>query len=102
MNLKEKINHITLETIVQRDPEQEFSFIDDEIVMLSLKKGHYFTLNPVASKIWGYLEKPIRVEDLIGKLLTEYNVEIEECREDTLECIMDLEQKSLLKKIFDA
>lgn len=88
-----------MESVIQRDPTQVYSFIDNEIVMLSLNEGQYFALNEVASKIWTLIDKPIKVKSLITLLLADFDVERKECESDTLSCIKDFEAKSLLKEI---
>jgi hypothetical protein len=48
------------------------SKIGEEVVMLDMDSGFYFGLNSVASIIWGKLEKPISLEEVINELLEEY------------------------------
>ena len=88
---------ITLNTVVQRDPAQEFSKIDDEVVMLSLKNGEYYALDPVGSRIWELLEKPQSVQDLIEKLIEEFDVNEEVCKKETVHYLCELKNKELLK-----
>ncbi|MCF8346876.1 MAG: PqqD family peptide modification chaperone [Bacteroidales bacterium] len=97
MGKKRKPEEITMETVVQRDPEQEFSAIDGEVVMLSLKTGEYYALNSVASRIWEIMEKQKTVKELTEQLMEEYDVDPDTCVTDTLECLNDFQQKSLLK-----
>ena len=87
---------ITLNTVVQRDPAQEFSKIDDEVVMLSLKNGEYYALNPVASRIWELIGQKKNVGEITEILIQEYEVDHETCMTDTLECLQDLRNKALL------
>lgn len=89
---------ITLESILQRDPDQEFSMIDDEVVMLSLKNGEYYALNSVASRIWELIEKRKSVKELTEVLVEEFEVDEETCLRDTLECLTDFREKKLIKE----
>jgi len=94
----EKIN-ISVNSVVIRKVEQEFSELDGEVIMLSLKKGEYYALNSVASAIWNLIGEPVKVETLITSLMKEYDVEYEKCKEDTLKCLQDFNERSLLEII---
>lgn len=56
--------------------------LHDELVMMDIQKGKYFSLNPVAASIWDMLEKPLALEELCAMLTEEYEVEDEQCKEE--------------------
>lgn len=87
----------TMKSIVQRDLSQDFSKVDEEVVMLSLKNGAYYALNKVASRIWELIEKPREVSDIVEILLKEYEVDEDTCARETLNCLNDFKDKSLIK-----
>lgn len=91
-----KTEEITLESVVQRDPGQEFSMIDDEVVMLSLKNGEYYALNSVASRIWEIIEEQKTVKEITEILMEEFEVDEATCLNDTLECLYDFREKKLI------
>jgi hypothetical protein len=97
MGSKKEKEKITLDTIVQRDPEQEFTKIDDEVVMLSLKNGEYYALNSVASRIWEIIENEINTEKITEILIEEFDVDKKVCLDETLNCLIEFKDKSLLK-----
>ena len=45
-------------TILQRNPKQLFTLIDEEVVMLNIKHEEYLNLNHHASYIWKQLKTP--------------------------------------------
>ncbi len=94
--VKRNTVEITLESVVQRDPGQEFSMIDDEVVMLSLKNGEYYALNSVASRIWEIIEQGTAVKQITEILMKEFEVDEETCLNDTLECLYDFREKELI------
>ena len=53
--------------------------LHDEIVMMDPEQGKYFSLNPVATRIWDLLEKPVTLEFLCGQLQEEYEVSSDQC-----------------------
>lgn len=64
--------------------------IMDETVMMSVEKGQYFGLNPVASRIWEVLAEPIQVSALCDQLRKEFDVDLETCRQDVLDLLQKL------------
>ena len=94
--VKRKKEEITWESVVQRDPEQEFSMIDDEVVMLSLKNGEYYALNSVASRIWEIIDDRKTVKEITEILMEEFDVDEATCLKDTLECLYDFREKELI------
>jgi hypothetical protein len=93
---KRKKEEITSESVVKRDPDQEFSMIDDEVVMLSLKNGEYYALNSVASRIWEIIEERKAVKEITDVLMEEFEVDEATCLKDTLECLYDFREKELI------
>lgn len=86
------------DSILQRDTGQEFTYIDGEVVMLSIENGEYYGLDSVGSRIWELLEKEIQFEKLIDVLTEEYDVSREQCQEETREYLEELFNKNLLLK----
>ena len=95
---RKKKLEITEDTVLQRDPEQEFTYIDGEAVMLSLKQGEYYGLDSVGTRIWELLENPVTFSSLIDNLMDEFEVSREECEADTREYLETLYKKQLLKE----
>jgi len=93
---KKKEAEITLETFIQRDTNQEFSKIDNEVVMLSLNNGEYYALNEIASNVWDLLESKISLIDIISRITEEYNIDYQTCRREIEEYIYELYNKNLI------
>jgi len=83
--------------ILQREENQLFSQIDNEIVLLSVKNGEYYSLNEIGSAIWEMLTKPMSVERLINNLTENYEIEYLDCYMDTIPFIEDLLEKGVIK-----
>jgi hypothetical protein len=73
--------------------------IDDELVMMDIEKGSYFSLNTVATRIWELLEGPLTIEGLCDLLLKEYDVDLSECRADVKEHLTKMQELGLVKAI---
>lgn len=64
--------------------------LSDELVMMDLDKGKYFSLNPVATRIWDLLETPLDTEELCLKLMEEYDVSYTQCKVEVEEVIVEM------------
>lgn len=64
--------------------------LHDELVMMDIDKGKYFALNPVATRIWDLLEKPLTLDELCALLMEEYEVSESQCREEVQEVLEEM------------
>ncbi len=74
--------------------------LDNELVMMDIEKGKYFSLNPVATRIWELLENPIDLNELCLLLQKEYDVSEVTCRQETEACINELLGFGLISESF--
>jgi hypothetical protein len=70
--------------------------LDDEAVILSLKKGVYYSLNPLGNRIWSLIQKPVKVGKVRDILLEEFDIDKETCEEDLLSLLSDLKNEGLI------
>lgn len=87
---------INSHTILRRNPDQLYSMIDDEVVMLNIKHEEYLNLNGHASYIWQQLERPHSFGELTDQLCKVYQVEKQVCIDDTLEFVIELVEKDII------
>lgn len=88
---------ISKETVVARNEEKFLSSdLGDELVMMDLENGNYIGLNEVGSDIWQLLETPIKIADVVGKLVEDYDVEKEECEQDVLMYLNEMLKRGLV------
>ncbi|MDP3566401.1 MAG: PqqD family protein [Methanobacteriales archaeon HGW-Methanobacteriales-1] len=71
--------------------------LEDEVVILGLKDGVYYGLNPVGAFIWNLIQKPITVKEIKEAILNEYDVEEEVCENDLIELLGNLQEKNLIE-----
>ena len=93
--MKDK-SHIIVQSKIQRNPGMIASNLDGEIVMMSVENGEYYGLDEIGSRIWELIEKPIVIVKLIQSLMVEFEVERQQCEEDTLEFLADLFSRNLI------
>ena len=70
--------------------------VGDEMVLLDLESGTYFTLNAVGALIWRGLENSDSLATIIERIGSEYEVSPERAESDTADLIGQLIQKGLL------
>ena len=99
--MKDK-SHITLKSNIQRNASMITSNLDGEIVMMSVENGEYYGLDEIGTRIWELLEKPIVIDSLIHCLTLEFEVEREECEQDTLDFLKDLFARNLITLVENA
>lgn len=92
-----KKDKIKLENAIERNSEIDATDLDGEVVMMNMEKGQYFMMNEVGSRIWEIIEEPIKVCELIEALLSEFEVEREECENTVMEFLDDLNHGNLIK-----
>ena len=90
---------LTLEQKVTRHPDMLSAEIGGEAVMMSIEKGAYFGLNPIATRIWDLIEQPCTVADLIKTISEEYEVTNEQCTADVQEFVADMIKRGLAQQV---
>jgi len=83
--------------VVARAPEQVFTEMGEEIVLLGLRKGRYFGLDGVAADVWRHLNEPRRFDEVVDLVVTEYEVERAPAESDLTTFLRDLEAEGLIE-----
>ena len=87
---------ITLDTSVQRAAGFTTAPVDDELMMLNVEQGAYYSLDPIAAEIWNMLEKPARVRELAEQLQKRYDVTPEQCQADVLAFLEEMHGNGMI------
>lgn len=64
--------------------------IDGELVMLDPSSNAYFGLDPIGHRIWGLLERPTTIEEMVLVLVGEYEVDVDTCRRDVVALVDEM------------
>ena len=65
------------------------SDMDGEKVMLSIHNGKYYNLGEIGGVIWGLLDQPKSIKELVDCLTAEYDVSPEDC-ESQVQTFLDM------------
>ena len=79
-------------------PDVRATYSEDGAVLLDINKGVFYSLNPVASRIWLTVEScpsGITLDGIVGALGTHYGTPYLQLLADTEECLDSLRQLGL-------
>ncbi|KIV54141.1 metallophosphoesterase [Aneurinibacillus migulanus] len=72
------------------------SDMDGEKVMLNIQQGKYYNLGELGGEIWELMKTPISMEKLVTTLLSQYDVEPNECEEQVTTFLNQLLEEDLI------
>lgn len=72
--------------------------IDDELVMMSVEHGQYYGLGGVGPRVWELLEQPRLLEQLVDRILDEFEVERRVCEADMIQFLEQMEKMGLVER----
>ncbi len=73
--------------------------LHDELVMMDIEQGKYFSLNPVATRIWDLLEEQMTMEEICIDLQEEYDIDKETCKNDVQSYLSEMVKLRLITAI---
>ena len=85
--------------MIQRSTDTPSALIGEELLIMSLERGQYFSLNSVATRIWELLERPATPEALLLSLSEEYDVEPGICACQVSEFLAKLRELELITEV---
>ena len=83
-------------TIVRSKKKLDITILNGEKVVLDFTTGNYYVIKGVGSIILDMLEDEISVNDIIEKLLIEYDVSREECEQSVIEFLQKLKEADFI------
>lgn len=88
---------ISTDNVVVASEEHVSADLDSESVILSLKNGTYYGLDPLGAHIWELIQKPRQVLAVRDAILSEYDVSAEQCETDLIALLDQLESEGLIE-----
>jgi hypothetical protein len=82
----------------QRRSDLLCRIIEGEAVILNREVGVLHRLNPTASFIWECCDGSSRVDDIVARLASAYEVDLTTCQKDVSETLLKLESLDLLTR----
>lgn len=70
---------------------------DDELAMLNVEAGRYFSTRSVGRRLWELLTEPRSIAELCAIICAEFDVDVQTCEADVAEFLDDLNRHGLLR-----
>jgi hypothetical protein len=90
---------LSMQSTIVASQEQVASKIDEEVAILGLKKGIYYSLDSVGVFVWDYIQQPHTLTEVCEAVMQEYDVEKAQCEQDMIEFFTDLLQHELVEVV---
>ncbi len=87
---------ISSKHLIVRGKENIVSDMGGEKVMLSVRNGRYYNLGEIGGKIWDNIEAPVSVDQVVDKLVSEYDVAQIKCKEEVVSFLELLLEEGLI------
>ena len=78
------------ENVVWRD-------LEGEIVILNLTSGAYFSVDGVGTRIWVLMSERVATEEIVRRLMSEFDVEETQLRNDMESLFRELASQGLIE-----
>ena len=79
-----------------RNQDIIFSEIEGEAILIDGELERYFGMEPIATEIWRLLENEVTFDDLLDKLLNNYEVSKDQCAADVTEFLKKLSDQKMI------
>lgn len=86
-------------TSVVATKDQVSTNLQGESVILNLKSGVYFGLNPVGARIWELVQQTITIQQIQQTIISEYAVETERAESDVVSLLKQLSEVGLIEVV---
>ena len=97
MNNQQLLEPTTMPKTVRANSEVIFAELGDEISLLNVSTGIYFTLNAVGSSVWHQIQQTRTMDQIKDQVLKEYDVDEDRCQRDLVRLIEDLRRNGLIQ-----
>lgn len=84
------------DTIWQRNDEWIGATIEDALVMISVERGNYLSLNATAAAAWDVLEAPVTAATIVDHLSSQFDVAPEHCAQSVATMLGRFEELGLI------
>ena len=92
---------ISKDTVVVASKELAAADLGEEVAILNLANGIYYSLNPVGARIWNLIQEPRSVRDVCEMLVTQYEVDSDRCEQDAIALLQQLAENELINVVDD-
>lgn len=89
--------NINLDTKILAARDVLSAELGDEISLLNVKSGTYFTLNPVGASVWRQIQISTSLDCIKAQIMAEYDVEDQCCENDLRQLVSEFKALGLIE-----
>lgn len=82
----------------KRSPKVSFRAAEDELVLLHIETGNYYTLNETGRHIWEYCSEPRNLAEIVEYMTSVYNIPADQVQRDIVSYVQFLYKENLFEK----
>lgn len=97
MSLRNSTEPVLTNNRFEAVKEHLYSEIKGEGVILSLKNGKYYGVNPVGASIWQVIQSPSTLREIQTAITREYDVDQETCNQEVLAFLEQMVNEELIE-----
>lgn len=83
-------------TIIKLKKKMNVTDLSGEKVMIDFQSGKYFMIKGAGNDIWEMIQKETTIDEIIVKLLKEYDVSKEECTSSVMSFLTQLKTLDII------
>ena len=87
---------LSLESVVQHNEDVLFSEVADGMSLMDIESGKYFHFDQTGAQVWKRIDGVMSVQEVCNQLQSQFEVDAETCRSDTLEFLQELADLELV------
>lgn len=88
---------LSAQLIVAKSTEQLSCALGEELAILNLRNCVYYSLDPVGSQIWSFLQTPSSIGKVRDSLLDAYDVDPEHCERNLVDLLEKMRAEELVE-----
>jgi len=73
---------VNAKTRYRRNADILAASVDDELVMMSMQAGNYYSIGGIGTLVWGLLAEPRSLDELVEAVMAAYDVGRDRCAAD--------------------
>jgi len=88
---------ITLGSTIKAVSDHVYCDMAEEAVVLNVRNGVYYGLDPIGAVIWKLVQSGTTVEQVVNAVTSEYDVDRGKCAKDMIDFFTSLESYGLIE-----
>ena len=87
---------ISMDSVLTRAEGFSTAQVQNDLMMLNVEQGAYYSLDPIGAEIWKLLEQPASVQAIVDNLRRRYAVSPEQCQADVLAFLEEMQKNGMI------